>query len=59
MSFIFSADIDECASTPCLHGGTCVDSVNYFHCICEPGYTDNVCSTGMIMLSNQHDFIFK
>ena len=54
MFLIFSADIDECASNPCLHGGTCVDAVNYFQCICAPGYTDDVCNTGMIMISNQH-----
>ncbi|CAH1782710.1 unnamed protein product [Owenia fusiformis] len=34
----FLADIDECASSPCLNGGTCVDGVNGYTCGCIPGY---------------------
>uniref|UniRef100_A0A3Q3X052 Fibulin-7-like n=1 Tax=Mola mola TaxID=94237 RepID=A0A3Q3X052_MOLML len=26
--------INECASSPCLNGGTCVDEVNHFFCVC-------------------------
>ena len=39
--FIF---LDECARFPCLFGGTCVDGVNSFSCICPPGYGDTDCS---------------
>lgn len=42
---------DECASAPCLHGGTCIDDTNSFRCDCLAGYTgkfcemrDNVCA---------------
>lgn len=30
-------DIDECSSSPCVHG-TCIDQVNSFKCQCSPGY---------------------
>ena len=32
--FLFFLDINECSSSPCLNGGTCVDLVNKFQCNC-------------------------
>lgn len=29
---------DECASTPCRNGGTCIDSYNSFKCICSSNW---------------------
>ena len=46
--FLYFSDIDECASAPCQNGGTCNDLVNGFSCDCDAGYTDIICSTGMI-----------
>eukprot|EP00057_Strongylocentrotus_purpuratus_P010040 XP_011664514.1 PREDICTED: fibropellin-3-like [Strongylocentrotus purpuratus] len=38
-------EIDECASGPCLNGGTCIDNVNSYSCECASGYADIICST--------------
>ena len=43
-------DIDECANSPCEHGGTCTDEVNGFTCECTPGYTDANCQTGVCVI---------
>ena len=40
------ADIDECAVITCLNGGTCLDLVANFSCLCELGYTGQLCETG-------------
>ena len=39
-------DIDECADKPCLNGGTCVDGVNDYTCVCAVGYTGENCGIG-------------
>ncbi|EGW04947.1 Fibulin-7 [Cricetulus griseus] len=36
-------DISECSSQPCHNGGTCVEGVNQYRCICPPGKTGNRC----------------
>ena len=36
---------DECASSPCLHGGTCTEGVNAYTCVCAAGYTDTPVGT--------------
>lgn len=41
-----NAGIDECASHPCRHGGTCRDGVNMFSCFCSLGFTGRMCQTG-------------
>lgn len=42
---LFKTDIDECASSPCVHG-TCADHINGYTCSCEPGYTGGNCQVG-------------
>ena len=43
-------DIDECQSSPCEHGATCLESfvlaqilVDAYRCVCSPGFSDGYC----------------
>uniref|UniRef100_A0A3Q2SV35 Fibulin 7 n=1 Tax=Fundulus heteroclitus TaxID=8078 RepID=A0A3Q2SV35_FUNHE len=38
-------EFNECASSPCLNGGTCVDEVNQFSCVCAKGWAGETCQT--------------
>ena len=40
-----SVEIDECSSSPCQQGSTCVDSVGSYTCVCRRGTTGNVSSS--------------
>ena len=40
---LFSLDIDECKSSPCQNGGTCIDAVNSFKCNCRGGFQGKKC----------------
>ena len=49
---VLCPDIDECASNPCLNGGTCADDVNRYDCTCEAGYTGADCETSRSTYNN-------
>ena len=36
------AEIDECASNPCVNG-VCTDAVNMFSCACDTGFEGTLC----------------
>uniref|UniRef100_A0A6I8NU11 Notch receptor 4 n=1 Tax=Ornithorhynchus anatinus TaxID=9258 RepID=A0A6I8NU11_ORNAN len=38
-------DVDQCASSPCAHGGQCQDRPGGFHCQCPPGFEGPRCQT--------------
>ncbi|KAL3857465.1 hypothetical protein ACJMK2_012135 [Sinanodonta woodiana] len=40
-----TTNINQCWSNPCLHGGTCIDSLTSYRCVCPPGYTGQDCQT--------------
>lgn len=40
-------DTNECASTPCQHGGTCNDGDELFTCTCVAGYSGRVCQVNI------------
>jgi hypothetical protein len=42
---ILAAAVQECASSPCSNGATCVDGVNSFTCNCVPGFIGANCQT--------------
>ncbi|XP_078574850.1 uncharacterized protein LOC144861039 [Branchiostoma floridae x Branchiostoma japonicum] len=44
---ICNMDVDECASTPCQNGGTCINGVNSYHCHCTVGYGGEICQTDL------------
>ena len=46
---MFVPDIDDCSPSKCMNGGTCVDGVNSYKCLCPRGYTGTDCETGTDM----------
>jgi len=40
---LLCVEIDECTSKPCLHGGTCVEHVNGYQCVCPFAYVGYHC----------------
>lgn len=43
------ADINDCKLNPCQNGGTCVDKVNAFECICKEGWEGDTCAISEYM----------
>ena len=39
-------DIDDCVNHTCLNGGSCVDNINNYSCVCGTGFTGNYCQIG-------------
>ena len=42
----FVVDIDDCKSSPCLNGATCMDGINSYTCKCVDGYRGKNCGEG-------------
>uniref|UniRef100_A0AAQ6A5I4 Delta-like protein n=1 Tax=Amphiprion ocellaris TaxID=80972 RepID=A0AAQ6A5I4_AMPOC len=36
-------NINDCASSPCKNGGTCIDGINSFKCFCPDGWNGSLC----------------
>lgn len=42
-AIINNRDKDECESQPCQHGGTCLNLINGYHCLCPSNWEGNDC----------------
>ena len=51
--FVDFTEINECGSSPCLHG-KCEDKINGYQCHCLAGYTGSHCETGDHDIDIQH-----
>lgn len=49
---LISFHSQDCASTPCLHGGSCVDLIDKYACFCTEGYTGKTCEVDVDMCKN-------
>ncbi|KAG8013459.1 Protein jagged-2, partial [Nibea albiflora] len=36
-------NINDCTSSPCKNGGTCIDGINSFQCFCPDGWEGSLC----------------
>lgn len=52
-------EVDECSSYPCQNGGTCVDKINDFICLCRVGFIGTTCETGKYPILQLSDFNFN
>ena len=54
-------DKDNCKSSPCYNGATCIDddTTETFKCICAPGWKGTRCRLGMIMNKIRADILHK
>ena len=46
----FFPDIDDCKSSPCKNGGTCIDGVNSYSCKCPKKYAGKNCEKSKLSL---------
>lgn len=49
-----SLDVDECASSPCAQGGTCINLEDGFECVCPPQWEGMTCQIGEIFNNYTH-----
>ena len=45
-------NLDVCDATRCLNGGTCVNTVDDFQCMCEVGFMGRTCELDLCQLSS-------
>ncbi|XP_061415395.1 LOW QUALITY PROTEIN: fibulin-7 [Lethenteron reissneri] len=43
-------NVNECASSPCQNGATCVDDINRYACLCQPGWAGAACQHATLPL---------
>ena len=50
--FIIDLDSDDCTPNLCLNGGTCVDGLQSFTCLCPSGFYGNLCESSKSYIWN-------
>merc|ERR1711907_568689 len=45
-------DLNECISSPCLHGGTCVDGIVSYECVCTSDFRGDECGVYKLPSNN-------
>ncbi|VDO56932.1 unnamed protein product [Brugia timori] len=40
-----ATNINECESSPCENGASCIDHINGFECVCRRGFSGTFCQT--------------
>ena len=50
-------DVNECESSPCLNGASCIDLDNGYRCQCIEGWQGDTCHQGKII--SAHCYYFK
>lgn len=51
--YVQKTDVDECASVPCMNGGSCVDGIDSYSCVCAAGYSGILCQTDIDECASQ------
>lgn len=52
------SEIDNCENITCMNGGSCLDGIESFTCVCADGWEGNFCEQGMLAFVNSM-FIVK
>ena len=52
ISSVFTLDVDECITRPCINGGTCQNQYGSYSCVCKRGYTGKHCETSKLNLDD-------
>ena len=47
-NIIYVLDITQCTDSVCQNGGTCIEGLNSFRCICPDNYAGRVCDISKI-----------
>ena len=56
---LFLEVVNSCASNPCFNGGTCVNGLDRYDCLCTSSYNGVHCENGMMKLFFKNKLIEK
>jgi len=50
--FELFSEIDNCENITCMNGGSCLDGIGSFTCVCADGWEGKFCEQGMLAFVN-------